>query len=97
MRLMSLTELHRRAASLRKDLAVGRQIVLTSNGRPFAILSAIDPDKLEDELLIIRCARALVALSSMRAKAKADGLDRMTNDEIEDIIRSARRERRTHN
>jgi len=94
MKFITIRELRSKTASLRKDLKTDREVVLTANGRPFAIMTAVDPDKVEEELLAIRRARAQAALSSMRAKAKADGLDRMTMDEIDAIIKAARRDRR---
>jgi urease accessory protein UreE len=39
----------------------------------------------EEEILAIRRARSRVAISRIRAKAKAEGLDRLTIDQINDI------------
>jgi len=72
-----------------------REVVVTANGRPFAGMTRVEPDGVEEEILAIRRARARTALSRIRAKAKADGLDRMTMDEIDAIIAKARRERRS--
>jgi hypothetical protein len=48
----------------------------------------------EEEITAIRRARGRAALSRIRAKAKADGLDRLTMDQIDAIVAEARRERR---
>ena len=94
MKFITIRDLRSKTAKLRKDLETDREIVVTANGRPFALMTRVEPDKVEDEILAIRRARAGAALSRIRAKAKADGLDRMTMDEINAIIAKARRERR---
>jgi antitoxin (DNA-binding transcriptional repressor) of toxin-antitoxin stability system len=94
MKFITIKDLRSSTAQLRKDLEAEREVVVTANGRPFAVMTRVDPDGVEDEILAIRRARARAALSRMRAKAKADGLDRLTMDEIDAIIAKARRERR---
>jgi hypothetical protein len=59
--------------------------VITANGRPFAVMTRVEPDKLEEEILAIRRARAAAALSRIRVKAKAEGLDRLTMEQIDGI------------
>lgn len=49
---------------------------------------------MEDEIQTNLRARAKAALNRIREKAKADGLDRMTIDEIDAVIAEARREKR---
>lgn len=71
-----------------------REIVVTANGRPIAIMTRVDPDTVEEEILAIRRARARAALSRMRDRARSEGLDRLTMDQIDDIVSRARRDRR---
>ena len=94
MKFITIKDLRSSTAQLRKDLEAEREVVVTVNGRPFAVMTRVDPDGVEEEILAIRRARARGALSRIRAKAKADGLDRLTMDEIDAIIAKARRERR---
>lgn len=94
MRFITIRDLRSSTAQLRKDLETEREIVVTANGRPFAVMTRVEPDSVEEEILAIRRARARAALSRMRAKAKRDGLDRLTMDDIDAIIAEARRERR---
>ena len=70
------------------------QPIVTANGRPFAVMTPVGPDTVEEEILAIRRARARAALSRIRAKARADGLDKMTMDEVDAVIAEVRRERR---
>jgi len=94
MKFITIRELRSSTARLRKDLQSEGEVVVTANGRPFAVMTRVEPDNVEEEILAIRRARARGALSRIRAKAVADGLDRLTIDEIDAIISQARRERR---
>jgi len=94
MKFLTIKDLRSSTAQLRRDLQAQREVVVTANGRPFAVMTRVEPDGVEEEILAIRRARARAALSRIRAKAKADGLDKMTMDEIDAIIAKARRERR---
>jgi antitoxin (DNA-binding transcriptional repressor) of toxin-antitoxin stability system len=94
MKFITIRDLRSDTAKLRRDLQADREIVVTANGRPFAVMTRVGPDTVEDEILAIRRARARAALSRIRARAKADGLDRLTMDQIDAIIAGARRERR---
>jgi antitoxin (DNA-binding transcriptional repressor) of toxin-antitoxin stability system len=94
MKFITIRDLRSNTAQLRKDLQTDREIVVTANGRPFAVMTRVDPDTVEDEVLAIRRARAQAALSRIRSEAKAEGLDRMTMDEVDAVIARARRTRR---
>jgi len=93
MKFITVRDLRSRTAAIRKELATERDMVVTANGRPFAILAAIHPDNVEENLRAIRKARALEALRLMQADAKARGLDKMTMDDIDALIAKVRRER----
>ena len=94
MKFITIRDLRSNTARLRKDLQSEREVVVTANGRPFAVMTRVEPDNVEEEILAIRRARAHAAISRIRAKAKADGLDRLTMDQIDAIIAEARREKR---
>ena len=71
-----------------------REIVVIANGRPIAIMTRVDPDTVEEEILAVRRARARAALSRMREQAGSEGLDRLTMDQIGEIVARTRRDRR---
>lgn len=93
MKFITVRDLRSRTAAIRKELAVERDMVVTANGRPFAILAAVQPDSVEDDLLAIRTAKALRAMDRMQALSKARGMDKMTMDEIDALIARVRRKR----
>ena len=78
MKFMSIRDLRANTRRLREDLDRGREIVITANGQPFALMTRVNPDRIEDEVLAIRRARARAALSRARSKAKAVGRHEMT-------------------
>jgi antitoxin (DNA-binding transcriptional repressor) of toxin-antitoxin stability system len=93
MKFITIRDLRGNTARIRKDLETEGEVVITVNGRPFALMTRVEPDKLEEEILAIRRARARAALSRIRVKAKAEGLDRLTMEQIDVIIAEARRKR----
>jgi antitoxin (DNA-binding transcriptional repressor) of toxin-antitoxin stability system len=95
MKFVSIRDLRTNTARLRKDLENEHEVVVTANGRPFAVMTRVEPDRVEEEILAIRRARARDALSRIRAKAKERGLDRMGPKAIDAVIAKARRERRS--
>ena len=93
MKFVTVRELRSKTAALRKDLEEEQEIVLTANGRPFAVVSRVEPDALEQELQAIRRARAAAAVARIRTAAKAKGLSRLTMADIDRLIAETRRRR----
>jgi antitoxin (DNA-binding transcriptional repressor) of toxin-antitoxin stability system len=94
MKFVTIRDLRGNTAQIRRDLQEDREIVLTANGRPFALMTPVEPDTVEEEVLAIRRARAQAALSRARATAKADGRDRMSMADVDALVAEVRRERR---
>ena len=94
MKFISIRDLRSDTAGLRRDLQADREIVVTANGRPIAVMTRVDPETVEQEMLAIRRARARAALSRMRDRARSEGLDRLSMDQIDDIVARTRRDRR---
>lgn len=75
--------------------ALGEQneIIVTSRGKPVALLVGISGEDLEETVRLVRRARAQLAVSRMRKAAARKGLDRMSQEEIEAEIAATRSER----
>jgi len=71
-----------------------KDIVVTSNGRPVAILSGVSEENLEDSLTAIRKSRAAQAVESMQLSARQTGLDRLSDEEINKEIQAVRKTRK---
>lgn len=94
MRFIGIREFRGNAAKVMENLKSEREIVITSNGKPVAILTPTDEAKLEESLAAIRSARALQAVTSLQRRSVELGTDKITPQEIEDEIRAARRARK---
>ena len=95
MKFVTVRELRNSTAAIREQLEEDKDLVLTANGKPFAILSEVNQDSVEEQIQGARRARLRATIGRIQAKAKADGLDGMSMDEINAIIAEGRAERRT--
>ena len=93
MKFVSVRDLRGKSAEIWKELPNEREMVITSNGRPIAILAAINESNLEESLAAFRQARAIEAVSSMQRQSADKGTDRITMDEIDAEIRIVRKKR----
>lgn len=68
-------------------------MVITSNGRPLAVLSSVNQETLEDFLATLRRGQALAAVTKLQEESVARGLDKLTEEEIEAEIQAVRQGR----
>jgi len=94
MQFITIRDLRNKSAKIQEDLTKEKDMVLTSNGKPIAILSATSPEKVEDSLVIIRRMRAVEAVDSMQRRSVEAGTDRLTLNEINKEIAAVRKGKR---
>jgi antitoxin (DNA-binding transcriptional repressor) of toxin-antitoxin stability system len=94
MDFVSVRELRTQPGEVWRRLAEEHALILTRNGKPFAILTETSPRVLEQDLQTMRAARFGRALDSVRKRAAEQGTDDLQMDEINDLVREARDERR---
>jgi antitoxin (DNA-binding transcriptional repressor) of toxin-antitoxin stability system len=97
MKFPSIRDLRSKSAEVWKGLAVERELVVTSNDRPIAILSAVTEDTLAETLAAIRRSRAIAAVSEIQRRSVQHGTDAITPAEIDAGIAAVRRVRRQGN
>ena len=86
----------KRPRVVRERLASAEEMLLTSNGRPMAVLMYVaDEDDPEDVLNAARDARSRIALRRIRERARQSGAAELSSSEIDGVIASARRARGT--
>ncbi|MHB8764503.1 MAG: type II toxin-antitoxin system Phd/YefM family antitoxin [Deferrisomatales bacterium] len=68
-------------------------LVVTSNGRPIALLSPLDPDQVDETLALLHRLRAQMAVSRLRKVASDGPAGGLTDEDIEAEISAARRDR----
>jgi antitoxin (DNA-binding transcriptional repressor) of toxin-antitoxin stability system len=82
------------AAKVWKDLPEEKEMIVTSNGRPIAILASIGESNVEESLAAFRQARAIAAVAALQRRSVEQGTDRMSPEEIDGEIRAVRGKRR---
>ena len=70
-----------------------REMVVTRNGRPVAILAAVNESNLEESLSAFRQAPAVGAVASLQRRSLERGANGMSLDEINAEINVVRRKR----
>jgi len=85
--------LARKSAEVWKKLPGEGEMIITSNGRPIAILAAVNESNLEASLSAFRQARAVEAVASLQRQSVEQGNDNVSMDEIEAEIKAVRRKR----
>jgi len=94
MRFVTIRDLRNKSAEIQRQLPEEKEMVLTSNGKPFAILSATSADTLEEELVMIRRAQAMTAVNYLQTQSVKLGTNRISLDEINEEISIHRGRRR---
>lgn len=94
MRFVAIRELRLNPKKVWRALKKERELILTSNGRPFALITEIHEETLEEELAAVRRARMQLGLRKMQYAASQAGLDRLASSEIDHIISEVRRNRK---
>jgi len=73
----------KKTRSLREKLDKERELILTKDGQPFALIIGISPDNVEESLNEVRRARFSTAVMGARKKAlMTPANDQEINDEI---------------
>ena len=93
MKFISVRDLRSKSAQVWKQLPQEREMIITSNGRPIAIIAAIGDSDLEESLSAFRQMRAVEAVASLQRRSVERGNDKITMDEIDADIKAVRRKR----
>ncbi len=93
MKFLSVRNLRGKSAQIWKELSTEREMVVTRNGRPIAILAAITESNLEESLSAFRQARAIEAVVSLQRSSAEQGLDKISLEETNTEIKAIRKKR----
>jgi len=93
MRFISVRDLSTRPKEIWSKIKE-EEVVITSNGKPIALLSGVTEETLDKTIRTIRRSRALVAVEDMQKRSLELGLDKLTDSEIESEIRAVRKSRK---
>lgn len=93
MRFISVRDFRSKSGKVWSDLAREKDFLLTSNGKPIALVSSVSEEDMEDSLAALRQVRAMIAVERMQNRSVAKGTSKMTLKEINAEIAAVRKER----
>ena len=93
MKFLCVHDLRGKLAEIWTKLPTEREMVITSNGRPIAILATISEANLEESFSAFRQARAVGAVTKLQRQSLEQGTDKISMEKIDAEIRSARKKR----
>ncbi len=94
MSTITVSDLKKRPASRWRKSAKNRELVVTSQGQPVAVLLPIDAASLEQTLATLRSLRSLQAQAALQRAAEENGAAALTMADVDAEITAARRARR---
>lgn len=77
-----------------KKLAETREVIITNNGKPSALMIEVDDENLEEVLASVRQSVAMRAVNKLRLASIRNGKSDMTTAEIDAEISKVRKEKR---
>ncbi len=94
MKFVTVRDLRGRSAEIWRELAVEHEMVVTSNGKPIAILTSTSEETFEQSLREVRRARAMQAVSTLQQRSVSAQRDKTSDEEIDAEIAEVRAARR---
>ena len=94
MKFLSVRDLRGNSARVWRELPEEKEMVVTSNGHPVAVLVAVDERSVEESLKAWRRVRADQAIADIQRRSVQNGTHRFSMDEIDAEIKQSRKERR---
>ena len=95
MKFIGVRDFRTKSSSIWKQLKKEGEMIITSNGKPMAILSSVSEDNVEESLASFRRARSMNAVASLQKKSVEMSKDRMTLEEINEEITKVRKSRKS--
>jgi hypothetical protein len=81
--------------TLRKKLEDQGELVIMVDGKPFAVMIDLaGGENMDDILLMVSRLRAQMAARAIRSQARRDGLDKLSEEQVEALIQKTRAQRK---
>ncbi|MCL2821341.1 MAG: type II toxin-antitoxin system Phd/YefM family antitoxin [Oscillospiraceae bacterium] len=93
MSFVSFRELRTSTAKINDMLTDNGKIVVTSNGKPKAVMIQVNENDFEETLAVLNQIKLTKTINNMRASAERSGAAEMTLEEINAEIALSRNER----
>ena len=96
MQFVPYRTLRNEPAALRKKLENEGDLIVTVDGKPFALMINLSElEDMQDILLMVSRLKSQMAVRSIRSQARKEGLDKMNLKDINALIKKTRAERKT--
>ncbi|MBO8129155.1 MAG: type II toxin-antitoxin system prevent-host-death family antitoxin [Peptococcaceae bacterium] len=93
MQFITVRDLRMKSGEIWRRLQEQGDMIVTSNGKPIAVLSCVNEKNVEEYLTTLRRVRAMEALNKIHERSRQLGLDKMSMEEIDAEIKAVRRSR----
>jgi antitoxin (DNA-binding transcriptional repressor) of toxin-antitoxin stability system len=90
METLTIRELRNHPGAAQEELVRAGELLLTNNGRPVALMLAVDGANLDEVLEAVRRAKGQIALGKMRRHAASQGFADLGLSEINSLINDTR-------
>ena len=90
MKFVTVRDFRTSASAIWKKLPSERELIITNNGKPIALLTPLSDETLEDTVSAVRKAKAINAMRKMQEVSIDLGNDKMTLEDINIIIKNVR-------
>ena len=97
MKFVTVRDFRTSPSAIWKKLPEERELIITNNGKPIALLTPLNDETLEDTVSAVRKAKAINAMKKMQEVSVASGNNKMTLEEINIIIRDTREKTKNEN
>ena len=94
MKFVTVRDFRTSPAAIWKKLPSERELIITNNGKPIALLTPLTDETLEDTVSAVRKAKAINAMKKMQEVSVLLGNDKMTFEEIDTIIKDVRKNKK---
>jgi len=86
--------LRNKPTALRQQLREQGELVVTVDGKPFAVMIDLGGSENMDEImLLVSRLRAQMAARSIRSQARRNGLDQMNEEQVDALVQKTRQKK----
>jgi antitoxin (DNA-binding transcriptional repressor) of toxin-antitoxin stability system len=90
MKFGTVRDFRNSPSAIWKKLPSERELIITNNGKPIALLTPLTGETLEDTVSAVRRAKAINAMKRMQETSVSLGNEKMTLEKINTIIKDVR-------
>lgn len=87
MKFISSRDFRIKPGEIWQMLEAGEDVVITSHGKPLGVLIGANEDNMQLLLQELTRLRARLAVTNMRLKAQSLGLDKLSDEEVEQFLK----------